>query len=330
MRKSKNADDNGQNLSARKPKASSLKNISVTAEINNVPRQVWIPALCFTSGLILFLIVVFFVTPPINQDRLVILQLIYPLLGGFASFFLGGTVLLRMTGGSNTGLKMALSATGGAAVFFVCYFYPLSYPSQKIMSVEEQEVRDAGVQIEKMAVTYASMEDLHGSAQSIAASEVNKTGIILADRLLKLSDKRISNRWQIDKYVYTISALYKAAAADLLLAPPDLRNAIILSDRAIDLAYITLNKIKNVEELVSNGDKSAIEDLARIQEDDCLYKIKYYIAVAFAVNARSGGSHQSKEAISVLNEIPAYYKNRYPPENNPDLKWAFEQIKDAN
>jgi hypothetical protein len=48
----------------------------------------------------------------------------------------------------------------------------------------------------------------------------------------------------------------------------------------------------------------------------------YLRAVAFAVIARAGGHHTKADAVGELESISPTYLLSYPPDNNPDLKWA--------
>jgi hypothetical protein len=88
------------------------------------PLFVWIPALCFAGLLIVFLLVAFFTTPNLTEDRRWIVSLIFPLLAGFSTIFMGGAVLLQVSGTTHSGLKFSISAVAGVAVFIICYFNP--------------------------------------------------------------------------------------------------------------------------------------------------------------------------------------------------------------
>lgn len=92
--------------------------------IRNTPIRVWLPALIFTSALVLFLIAAFFLKSNMTPDQRTIALLLFALLAGFSTAFLGGTVLLEITGNTSQGRKFGLSATAGVAVFVLCYLYP--------------------------------------------------------------------------------------------------------------------------------------------------------------------------------------------------------------
>jgi hypothetical protein len=86
-----------------------------------VPRMIWIPALTFTSVLLLVLIVAFFLLPTMSPDQRNVLRSLYALLAGFAALFLGGTATVQMNLPANNGLKASVSAGGGIAVFLIVY-----------------------------------------------------------------------------------------------------------------------------------------------------------------------------------------------------------------
>ena len=92
--------------------------------ISKTPMQIWFPALIFVSSLIIFLIVAFFQTPTMTEDQRRIMLLLFALLAGFSTFFLGGTALLEISGKTSQGINLTLSATAGIAVFVLCYLSP--------------------------------------------------------------------------------------------------------------------------------------------------------------------------------------------------------------
>jgi hypothetical protein len=95
-----------------------------TTSRNAVPRRVWIPALCFAFLLIIFLIAAFFVTPSLTPDQRDLVRLLFSLLAGFASLFLGGAGLLKLGWPTTKPVTLSLSATGGIAVFLFTYLNP--------------------------------------------------------------------------------------------------------------------------------------------------------------------------------------------------------------
>ena len=95
--------------------------------MKKTPPIVWIPALVFTSSLLVFLMVAFYTTPNFTQSQREIVALIFPLLAGFSALFLGGTVLAEFSGTTPSGFKFGVSATAGIAIFLICYFNPPNF-----------------------------------------------------------------------------------------------------------------------------------------------------------------------------------------------------------
>lgn len=87
-----------------------------------LPARLWVPGLVFTSLLILFLMVAFFFAPQMSEDQRGLVRFLSALCGGFAGAFLGGTATLQLDIPKGKGVKIALSATGGIAIFLFLYF----------------------------------------------------------------------------------------------------------------------------------------------------------------------------------------------------------------
>src|SRR5581483_4195505 len=81
------------------------------------PKAIWIPALAFTSVLLLFFIFVFFKVPTMTEDQKGIIGMLFPPFCGFSAFFMGGTALFALDFPKNKFVKIAFSATAGIAVF---------------------------------------------------------------------------------------------------------------------------------------------------------------------------------------------------------------------
>jgi hypothetical protein len=86
-----------------------------------VPVYIWIPALIFTAILIFFMIAAFFIAPTMTSDQRNVLHLLFCLLAGFSTTFLGGSVLMKVDMPVGTAGKMMISATAGVAIFIFVY-----------------------------------------------------------------------------------------------------------------------------------------------------------------------------------------------------------------
>jgi hypothetical protein len=92
-------------------------------ESKPVPGNIWIPALVFTSACLIFLFVAFF-TGVLKPDQRHILNAIFPLLVGFATFFIGGTAFVKLTGNLG-GLRVLFTGTAGVALFVFVFLHPI-------------------------------------------------------------------------------------------------------------------------------------------------------------------------------------------------------------
>lgn len=96
-------------------------------------------ALFFTIILIGFLITIFFVQPRLSEDQKNILNLIYPFIGGFSTFFLSGTALLRFTSTMGSGTRIVFSASAGVAVYVFLFLHP-AIPQQASASETTKKI----------------------------------------------------------------------------------------------------------------------------------------------------------------------------------------------
>jgi len=79
--------------------------------------------LLFTSACLIFLFVAFFVKD-LSPDQRKIFNAIFSLLAGFATFFIGGTAFVRLTG-DTSGIKFLFTGSAGVAVFVLVLFHPI-------------------------------------------------------------------------------------------------------------------------------------------------------------------------------------------------------------
>ena len=107
---------------------------------HNIPKFVWIPALVFTSLLIVFMIIVFFVSSQMTDDQRNVFHLLFCLLAGFSTLFLGGTVLLQLNIPADNKAKMAISATAGVAIFIFTYICPPFWYKGNQPAIQKEDV----------------------------------------------------------------------------------------------------------------------------------------------------------------------------------------------
>lgn len=152
----------------------------------SVPRWVWIPALAFTALLLTFFLLVFFVFPTLSPDRRELLQILIAFTGGFAAFFMGGTIVLQLNAPRGNLGKFAVSATGGIALFIFLYLEPPFWfkheavPSAPPSKVERIDKSDLLISLDdsKQDVPLLRKPDLYEGSRVFC--EVVRTGVILS------------------------------------------------------------------------------------------------------------------------------------------------------
>ncbi len=80
-------------------------------------------SLVFSGVLILFLMAAFFLREHIGPQHQQILRFLASLCGGFAGGFFTGDLAVKSTVAFANGNPLAVGATGGAAVFFLVFFF---------------------------------------------------------------------------------------------------------------------------------------------------------------------------------------------------------------
>lgn len=88
-----------------------------------VPKQIWIPALCFTAAVLLFMMWAFVERPNLTGDQRSFMQAFFAVLAGFASSFMTGTALFQFTHTSRRS-RFLFSGTAGLAMFALCLVWP--------------------------------------------------------------------------------------------------------------------------------------------------------------------------------------------------------------
>jgi hypothetical protein len=157
----------------------------------SVPNRIWVPALVFTSACLIFLFVAFFVKT-LSSDQREILNAVFSLLAGFATFFLGGTAFLRLTG-NLAGLKILFSGTAGVAVFVLVLFHPLFKDEPKKGSAETSTP-------DPISETYSSDDLASGSCKNFSpwytlCSPEKAEGWTIVSHQFQLKGDRTCNGW---------------------------------------------------------------------------------------------------------------------------------------
>ena len=142
----------------------------------------------------------------------------------------------------------------------------------------------------------------------------------LGGRLLEgTNDSKLSIAFQIGKYEKAAYAYFMAASAET-----DLQERTKFADRMIFAGEKCVSLIKEVRGQFKGSNRKIIELIEDGEKENFIH---YVLAVAFAIKARQGNLSALQSVREHLQEIPPVYKEKYPPELEPDLKWFFDQEK---
>jgi hypothetical protein len=159
-------------------------------------------------------------------------------------------------------------------------------------------------------------------------SQVRQEGTRLADLIGVPSEDLLRPARRIIQHEYQGFALLMVA--NTFIEPSESekerkQGQIDYATRAIHEFDLTLARMKNVTRKARLGDKDAADVYEWITGDSKdLYRTHYLRAIACAVVARAGGERTKVEVRNELAMLPAWYLNRYPAANNPDLAWAIK------
>jgi hypothetical protein len=222
------------------------------------------------------------------------------------------------------------------AVFVVCYlaltvcgtvalaataFAVQARQQEGSRTSEEELVEKLQDQIVGKQSDYHSMFLYPQTAYEQVAAQLEPAATSLAQQMLAISDARLRDTYQIQKYSYATLALYMAAAA----APKGSREQIQSSGKAVSCADTALAHLQALSDAARTGNQKLVEKHQWMENDKAVYRTKYWRAVALAINAAAHGEFTAQQVRTALSEIPTSYRNQYPPEANPYLKWALAE-----
>lgn len=281
----------------------------------------------FGGLILLFLMLVVFVN--FAPDRFPIIRFFMALSAAlFAFFFVGGILLQGTTRG------FFVSATGGFVLFILIQFVfdpfrfvpppPISNGGQTTttskLTEAEQSVDALQDAILNVKGDYEAMLRNEGYARERAAEKVYSDSYKLAQQMANLSDANITMMsYQVRKYEYLILAYYMAATAS-----NNRTEKIELSNRAIEAAVNSLDRLQKAKDLAASGNQFHVAKYQFLLKDLSYERIHWYYAVALAINAKAGGTHTSKEAYEVFARVPEAYRREFPPDANETLNWAVK------
>jgi len=167
---------------------------------------------------------------------------------------------------------------------------------------------------------FESMDD-YGSP---AVKDVRENSPRLARQILNLDDNMMDSRHKILKYQFAAAALVMAASVE-----SDKTEQLNYADQAIDSGRKGIALMEEAIQRASGGNEHDQELYDWITSDRRKELMQYLLATSFAIKARAGDESAFEEVEKHLNAIPSAYKDRYPPDMEPNLKWVLSQNSDT-
>ena len=182
----------------------------------------------------------------------------------------------------------------------------------------EGEIGELG----KIFESYES-RDQQGNRLIEKLRKVREEAPKLGKRLLEgIDDSKLRIVYQIGKYEQAAYAYFMAASAET-----DLQERTKFADRMIFAGEKCVSLIKEVRGQFKGSDDEKRKIIEWIEKGEKENVIHYVLAVAFAIKARQGNLSALQSVRDHLQEISPVYKEKNPPELEPDLKWFFDQEK---
>ena len=177
-------------------------------------------------------------------------------------------------------------------------------------------VRDLMQKILVLRGTYETIKD-YGA---IAENAVRQDAAPLAEQLANIADAQLNLSHQIAKYEYAAYGYALAASVETnnLQRRKYAGQVLALGKRAIAL-------MEKAKDLAAHADPEGQTAFTWISGNKDVDRTRYLMAIAFAIDARSGGSTSMNEVREGLNAISPGYLQDFPPETHPDLAWAKSQ-----
>ncbi len=172
---------------------------------------------------------------------------------------------------------------------------------------------------------------LHSVFESIddygtpAVKEVREKYPHLARQILNLDDSIMDSKHKIYKYQLAAATLVMAASVE-----SDETEKLSYADQAIHSGRKGIALVEESMQRASNGDEHAQKIYEWITSKQRKELMQYLLATSFAIKAAIGDESAFEEVEKHLNAIPSAYKERYPPEMEPYIKWVLVQNSDTS
>jgi hypothetical protein len=292
----------------------------------------WIPSLIFTCLCLGFLFYAY-TGPDLNDDRRKLLNGVFALNAGFATFFLGGSAVLRLTGGVGR-LRTVFNATAGIAVFSLCLIYRPLFPGDSDASLRDSHNHPFLSLANKTELRVIDLQDrIEDNRQYLEtiqypASRVKlKTSYELGERMVAISDKELNPRRVYIKYQYAANAYLMTAAAYHYERSMDFK---AYADRAVELCEKDLSILDEAHRADQNGHDSSFL-LDWVHQDEGEDRVRYFLTMALALRSWFGTRpNEAAAANDIWMSISTEYRHEYPASDTKQLaecKCIKEDVK---
>lgn len=226
----------------------------------------------------------------------------------------------------HTTKKLLYSALAVLAVFTIAIFIVRNIGGIKSLLGPKAESVSAESAVDKLKYEVIRLRGVFETMDDYGApafKEVREKSPRLARQILNLDDSIMGSKHKILKYQFAATALVMAASVE-----PDKTEQLSYADQAISSCHKGIALAEKAIQQASGGNENAQKLYEWITSDRRTEFMQYLLAVSYAIKARTGDASAFEKVERHLNAIPSAYKDRYPPDMEPNLKWVLTQHPD--
>lgn len=188
-----------------------------------------------------------------------------------------------------------------------------------VYSYKEVHSKNTVIGLQRQILALGGLYESRDDYGDSATREVREKAPQLAKQLLNVTDEYVEPDIKITKYHNVAYAFAMAASAET-----DNSERAVHADQSILAAEQCLVLIQQATDNAAGGGEYEQKLYEWIHSAHRKERTLYFLAVAFAIKARTGDDVAFPRTRKLLDAIPSAYKERYPPEKHPDLQWFLE------
>jgi len=189
--------------------------------------------------------------------------------------------------------------------------------------MEIERAQDKLLQLKSQLMQLYGLYEASGTygTQSEAARQVTLNAEPLGKEILRIDDDSLGAGFVIAKYEYVCFA--NVLAASLERRPDPARS---LAEDALDAASRALARRKDILRAAEQGDLKARQIEAWLNAGEEANRLRFLMAVAHAIRARTGIEGARRDVLETLQEIDPSYLQRFPAAVHPDVGRVLRQM----